>query len=72
VRAACPSKSQLVDATRAIAFRQTAAPSDAQRDAVRVTRITTAGSTVIARVITTGAAGSHAELQLRAVCARVR
>jgi hypothetical protein len=71
VRASCPSNAQLLSATHAIAFRQAAAPSALQRGAVRVRRSIT-GGVVVARVTATAAAGTHAEVQVRAVCARVR
>ena len=71
VRASCPSTAQLVGATHAISFRQGTAPSDAQRAAIRVTRTASRG-VVVARVTATDAAGPRAELQLRAVCVRVR
>jgi hypothetical protein len=71
VRASCPRQSRLVGASHAIAFRQAAAPTVAQRAAIRVTR-TVARGVVVAHVSSTAAAGSHAELQLRAVCASVR
>ena len=71
VRASCPKAAQLLGATHAIAFRQAGPPSPAQRDAIRVTRTVSAG-VVVARVTATDAAGSRAEVQLRAVCAKVR
>jgi hypothetical protein len=70
VRASCPSNAQLVGATHAVGFRQAPPPSSAQRSAIRVTRTVTAKG-VVARVAATDA-GPRAELQLRAVCARVR
>ena len=71
VRASCPASAQLLGSTTAIAFRQATAPTSLQRGAVRV-RSTVAGRTVTARVTATAAAGTHAEVQVRAVCARVR
>jgi hypothetical protein len=71
VRASCPASAQLLGSSSAIAFRQAASPSALQRGAVQVRR-RTAGRAVIARVTATAAAGIHAEVQVRAVCARVR
>jgi hypothetical protein len=71
VRASCPASAQLLGASSAIAFRQAGSPSELQRGAVKVRR-STAGGAVIARVTATAAAGTHAEVQVRAVCARVR
>ena len=71
VRATCPASAQLLAASSAIAFRQAAAPSALQRGAVQLRRTTT-GRSVVARVTATAAARTHAEVQVRAVCARVR
>ena len=46
-------------------------PSALQRGAVQVRR-STAGRAVVARVTATAAAGTHAEVQVRAVCAKAR
>ena len=71
VRAACPASAQLLGSSTAIAFRQAAPPSALQRGAVRL-RSSVAGKTVVARVTATAAAGTHAEVQVRAVCVRAR
>jgi hypothetical protein len=71
VRASCPTTARLVGATHAISFRQGTAPSDGQRAAIHVTRISSRGG-VVARVSATAAAGTRAELQVRSVCASVR
>ncbi len=71
VRASCPASAQLLGSSSAIAFRQDASPTPLQRGAVQVRR-NTAGRAVVARVTATAAAGIHAEVQVRAVCARAR
>lgn len=68
VRVVCPSGSRLIGSTHAIAFRQEVAPSPAMIAAVAVRR-TVVGRAVVARV-TAAAAGSRAEVQVRALCAR--
>ncbi len=70
VRVSCPKGSQRVGASHAIAFRQPLPPTAAQREAVRVRR-SILEDVVVARVVATPAAGFGAEVQLRAVCARV-
>lgn len=71
VRVACPAGSQLVGSTHAAAFRQTVPPSAAQLGAVRVRRAVVDG-VVVASITTSDAAGPRAEVQVRALCARVR
>ena len=68
---AAPASAQLLGSSSAIAFRQVASPTALQRGAVQVRR-STAGRAVVARVTATAAAGIHAEVQVRAVCARAR
>ena len=65
VRASCPASAQLLGSSSAIAFRQAVSPTALQRRS-------TSGRAVVARVTATAAAGTHAEVQVRAVCARVR
>jgi len=71
VRAVCPAGSRLVGSTHALAFRQPLPPSAGMLGAVRVRRIVVEG-VVVARVTATPAAGARAEVQVRALCARVR
>jgi len=71
VRVPCPAGSRLVGSTHAAAFRQKVAPSDAQLGAVRVRRAVVDGI-VVARITMSPAAGSRVEVQVRAVCTRVR
>jgi len=71
VRVACTKGTRLVRATHATAFRQAAVPTSAQIGAVRVTRLVVDG-VVVARVRATGAAGSRAEVQVRALCVKAR
>lgn len=71
VRVACPTGSRLVGSTSATAFRQALPPSAAQLGAVRVQRAVVDG-VVVARLTSTEAAGSRAEVQVRALCARAR
>ena len=71
VRVASPAGSRLVGSTHAAAFRQPLPPSDAQLGAVRVRRDVVDGI-VVARITTSPAAGTRLEVQVRAVCARVR
>lgn len=70
VRAGCPSRSRLVGAGHAVGFDQTAPPTSAQRGAVSVRRSVVEG-VVVARVSATAAAGPRAQVQVRALCARV-
>ena len=71
VRVACPVGSLLVGSTHAAAFRQPLPPSVAQLGSVRVRRAVVDG-VVVARITALQAAGPRAEVQVRAVCARVR
>jgi hypothetical protein len=71
VRASCPASAQLLGSSTAIAFRQAAPPSALQRGAVRL-RGTAVGNAIVARVTATAAAGTRAEVQVRAVCVRAR
>lgn len=71
VRASCPASARLLGSSTAIAFRQTAAPAELQRSAVRL-RSSVAGRSVVARVTATAAAGTHAEVQVRVVCTKAR
>ncbi len=71
VRASCPASAQLLGSSTAIAFRQATPPTALQRSAVRLAG-SVAGKAVVARVTATAAAGAHAEVQVRAVCARGR
>jgi hypothetical protein len=71
VRVACPAGSRLVGSTHAAAFRQPLPPSAAQLGAVRV-RLAVVEGVVVARITTSAAAGTRAEVQVRALCARVR
>ncbi|MCY7302510.1 MAG: hypothetical protein LH654_05645 [Thermoleophilia bacterium] len=69
VRAACPSGSRLIGSTHAVAFTQKLAPSEAMLGAVAVRRVVS-DRAVVARVTATAAAGSRAEVQVRALCVR--
>ena len=71
VRAVCPAGSRLVGSTHAVAFRRPLPPSAEMLGAVRVRRTVVEG-VVVARVTATPAAGARAEVQVRALCARVR
>ena len=71
LRVKCPTGSRLVGSSHATAFRQSLPPSVAQLGAVRVRRVVVNG-VVIARVSASDAAGSTAEVQVRALCARPR
>jgi hypothetical protein len=71
VRVACPVGSRLVGSTQATAFRQPLPPSLAQLGAVHVRR-TVVDGVVIAHITASDAAGSRAEVQVRALCARVQ
>jgi len=71
IRVVCPSGSRLVGSTHAVAFRQKGMPSDAMLGAVRVSRVVVDG-VVVVRVTATPAAGRRAEVQVRALCARVQ
>lgn len=71
VRVVCPSRSRLVGSTHAVAFRQRLSPSDAMLGAVRVSRSVVDG-VLVARVTSTAAAGTRAEVQVRALCARAQ
>jgi hypothetical protein len=71
VRVACPAGSRLVGSSHAAAFRQPSPPSLAQLGAVRVRRAVV-GGIVVARISSSEAAGTRAEVQVRALCARVR
>ncbi len=70
VRVVCPSGTRLVGSSHAVAFRQPLSPSGAMLTAVRVTRAV-ADRALVASVRSTSAAGSRAEVQVRALCARV-
>ncbi len=70
VRVACPSGSRLIGSSHAVAFRQQLTPSSAMLTAVRVTRAVV-GRAVVASIRSTSAAGPSAEVQVRALCARV-
>jgi hypothetical protein len=71
VRLACPSGSRLVGSTHAIAFRQPLPPSAEMLGAVRVRRSVVDG-VLVARVVSSPAAGTRAEVQVRALCALAR
>jgi len=71
LRVACPSGTQLVGSTHAVAFRQKLSPSEAMLGSVRVTRAAVDG-VLVARIAATAAAGPTAEVQLRALCARAQ
>lgn len=71
VRVSCTGAARLVGSTTAIAFRQAQSPSALQRGAVRL-RSNVVGKTVVARATATAAAGTHAEVQVRAVCERAK
>lgn len=69
MRVLCPSGSRLIGSTHAVTFRQSLAPSQAMIGSVTVRRALV-GRAVVARVTATPAAGSRAEVQVRALCAR--
>lgn len=69
VRVVCPSGSRLIGSTHAVAFRQKVAPSPAMIAAVAVRRAVV-GRAVVTRVTAAAGAGSRAEVQVRALCAR--
>ncbi len=71
VRVTCPAGSRLVGSTLATAFRQPLPPSTAQAGAVRVRRAVVDG-VIVARVTASPAAGSRAEVQVRALCSRLQ
>lgn len=71
LRVVCPSGSSLVGSTHAVAFRQRLSPSDAMLGAVRVSRSVVDG-VFVARVTSTAAPGTKAEVQVRALCARAQ
>ena len=69
VRVSCPSGSRLIGSSAAVAFRQKLAPAGAMLGAVTVARSVVDGA-VVAKVTATAARGPHAEVQVRALCAR--
>jgi hypothetical protein len=71
VRVGCPAGTRLVGSTHAIAFRRQLPPPTQLLGTVRVRRTVIEG-VVVARVTTTSAVGSQAEVQVRALCAGVR